>query len=235
MNVKSSSIIAIGLLLGLSTLGYLLGSSMIKYKELDRIVTVKGLAVKEVKANIILWPIKYGVSSSNLDVVYKKLDADTTTLVSFLESKGFQKEEITISAPLVVDKFAQDYRQSEIKFRYSATQIITVYSKKIDLARVSMQEVSSYGKKGISFSSNQYENKPQYIYTKLNEIKPAMIDQATLNARQVAQKFATQSQSKLGKIKSARQGQFSIYSRDNNTPYIKRVRIVSTIAYYLVD
>ncbi len=235
MSIKSSVIISIGLVLGLSLLGYLLGTSIIKYKELDRVVTVKGLAEKEVKVNIILWPIKYGVSSSELDSIYNKLEKDTKTLVTFLEKEGFSKDEITLSSPLIVDKFARDYPQDKIKFRYSATQVITLYSTKVDQARLAMQKISDYGKKGIAFSSNQYENKTQYIYTKLNEIKPIMIDEATQNARQVAQKFASQSHSKLGKIKSAKQGQFSIYTRDNNTPYIKKVRIVSTIEYYLVD
>ncbi|MEA1916202.1 MAG: SIMPL domain-containing protein [Campylobacterota bacterium] len=236
MNMKSSTIISLGLVLGLTLLGYLLGGSIIKYKELDRTVTVKGLAQKEVKADTVIWPIKYIVASNDIDIMYKKLEKDTKMLNKFLLDYGFSKNEITISAPKIIDKFTRDYgNQDKIKFRYSGTQVMTLYTSSVDKARDAMREISNYGKKGVIFSSNNYSSNVEYIYTKLNDIKPQMIDNATQNARQVAKKFAVESSSKLGKIKNARQGQFSISQRDKNTPFIKKVRIVSTIEYYLVD
>jgi hypothetical protein len=62
-----------------------------------------------------------------------------------------------------------------------------------------------------------------------------MIEEATRNAREVAQKFAEDSDSRLGKIRQASQGQFSIEPRDTNNPHIKKVRVVSTVEYYLSD
>jgi len=62
-----------------------------------------------------------------------------------------------------------------------------------------------------------------------------MVEEATTKAREVATKFAEDSQSKLGKIKRASQGQFSIAARDNNNPHIKKIRVVSTVEYYLSD
>ena len=98
-----------------------------------------------------------------------------------------------------------------------------------------MSGLSSLGKKGIVFSASNYETRTEYIFSKLNDIKPEMIEEATNNAREVAQKFATDSQSRLGKIKRAYQGQFTISDRDNNNPHIKKVRVVSTVEYYLAD
>ena len=98
-----------------------------------------------------------------------------------------------------------------------------------------MGSLSKLGKRGIVFTGGNYQNQIEYLFTRLNEIKPEMIEEATQNARQVAHKFATDSQSKLGKIKTASQGQFSINPRDKNTPHIKKIRVVSTVAYYLSD
>ena len=95
--------------------------------------------------------------------------------------------------------------------------------------------LAELGREGIVFNRDDYEAKPEYIFTRLNEVKPVMIEEATRKARAVALKFAQDSQSKLGKIKRASQGQFSISDRDKSTPHMKRVRVVSTVEYYLSD
>jgi hypothetical protein len=98
-----------------------------------------------------------------------------------------------------------------------------------------MGKLVELGKQGIAISGENYESKTVFLFTKLNDIKPVMIEEATKNARTVAEKFAQDSKSKLGRIRSASQGQFSIDDRDSNTPFIKKVRVVSTIQYYLSD
>ena len=90
-------------------------------------------------------------------------------------------------------------------------------------------------KKGVGFSEGDYASYTQYLFTRLNEVKPEMVEEATVNARQVAEKFANDSGSRLGKIRRANQGRFTIASRDSQHPHIKRVRVVSTIDYNLVD
>ena len=115
------------------------------------------------------------------------------------------------------------------------TQTITVYSKKIKSVRLTMNKLAELGKKGIALTDGGYENTTEYLFTRLNAIKPEMVEEATTKAREVARKFAKDSNSKLGKIKKARQGQFSINARDKNNPHIKKVRVVSTIEYYLSD
>lgn len=98
-----------------------------------------------------------------------------------------------------------------------------------------MQKLVELGKLGIAITGETYESKTQFLFTKLTEIKPGMIEEATKNAREAAEKFAQDSKSRLGKIKKASQGQFSIEDRDSNTPHIKKVRVVSTVEYYLTD
>ncbi|MEZ5557800.1 MAG: hypothetical protein R3E86_04550 [Pseudomonadales bacterium] len=110
-----------------------------------------------------------------------------------------------------------------------------MFTRKIDAVRAAGRELLALGKAGIVFTQGNYELRTQYLFNGLNEIKPAMIEEATRNAREVAQKFAEDSRSRLGKIRSARQGQFSIEDRDSNNPHIKKVRVVSTLEYYLTD
>jgi len=236
MNTKSSLTLGIFIALGLFSLGYVLGGSILKYKSMERTVSVKGLAQKEVNADIVIWPLQYIRASNRLSSLYDDLESDTNAIVKFLKSEGFSDEEISITAPHITDKLAQSYGGGvKPEFRYMAFETITLYTSKIDKARKSMVNISKLGKSGIVFKSDSYQNKIEYKFLGLNAIKPQMIEEATKNARASAQKFAQDSQSKLGKIKSARQGQFSISARDTNTPYVKRVRVVSTVEYYLRD
>lgn len=236
MNTKASIVLGLLIALGLFSLGYVLGGSIVKFKTLERVVTVKGLAQKEVKADTVIWPISYIRASNTLSSLYEDLESDRNRVYAFLKSQGFKEDEISVSAPTVTDKMAQSYGGGQkIKFRYSAIEVLTLYTKKVDFARVSMTAISRLGKAGITFRDNTYENRTEYLFSGLNEIKPEMIQEATRNARASAQKFAEDSQSRLGKIKRANQGQFSISARDKNTPYIKRVRVVSTVEYYLAD
>ncbi len=229
-------ILGIFIFLGLSTLGYFLSSSILEYKKLDRSVTVKGLSQKEVEANIVIWPVKFSVADNNLENIYKAIDTNTQKIQHFLEKNGIKEDEVTISTPFIFDKSAQQYSDNKgASFRYTANQIITIYSTNIPLVQKVQSSLSQLGKEGIVFSGNDYDSRIEYIYTKLNELKPQMIEEATKEARSVAQKFAQDSQSKLGKIKKASQGQFTISQRDKNNPHIKSIRVVSTIEYYLSD
>ncbi len=235
---KRSSAFILGtfIMLGLAALGYLLGSSAIKYREYERTVTVKGLSERDYKADVIIWPIQFSEANNDLSKLYVSLESSTAQIRSFLENKGVKKEEITFSAPAITDKSAQQWGSNErAAFRYTAIQTVTVYSKNIDAVRSVMSSLSELGKKGIVITGDNYENRTEYLFSRLNEVKPEMIEEATRNARSVAEKFAADSQSSLGKIKRASQGQFSIYARDKNNPHIKKIRVVSTVVYYLSD
>ncbi|GIU54137.1 SIMPL domain-containing protein [Shewanella sp. KT0246] len=232
----SAAILGFLLLIGLSVLGLSLKQAIIEYKLLDRSVTVKGLAENEYPADVVIWPIQYTAASNKLEDLYAQVDKQNVLINDFLIKNSISTDEISISAPTITDKLAQQYGGNQtVEFRYTALQTITVYSTDIDKVRAAMPTLSQLGKQGIVFSQNNYDAQIEYIFTRLNEIKPQMIEQSTNNARLVAEKFATDSQSQLGKIKRASQGQFSISNRDKNNPHIKRVRVVSTIEYYLAD
>jgi hypothetical protein len=229
-------ILGVCIFLGLATLGYLLGNAAIRFKEFERSVTVKGLAEHEYPADIVIWPIQFTAASNELESLYDTIEQSTTRIRTFLTARGLEAAEISLSTPAITDKSAQSYGNAVApEFRYSAVQTVTVYSKNVKTVRTLMGDLAQLGKQGIAFSGGNYQSQTEYIFTRLNEIKPAMIEEATTKAREVARKFADDSQSKLGKIKRASQGQFSISPRDNNTPYIKNVRVVSTVEYYLSD
>ena len=236
INKYNSLILGICILIGLSLLGYLLGNAAIKVKQFDRTVTVKGLSEREYEADIVIWPIQFTTASNNLEEMYNSIEENSERIRSFLENAGIGKEEITTSPPSIIDKSAQQYgNQSNYPFRYTSSQIVTVYSTNIRVVREVMGNLSELGKQGIVFTGENYQSQTEYIFSRLNEVKPEMIEEATQNAREVAEKFASDSKSTLGKIKTASQGQFSISERDKNNPHIKKVRVVSTISYYLSD
>ena len=170
MYLKSALIMGASLFLGLTLLGYFIGSSVIKFKQFDRTVTVKGLSEKEYPADIALWPIQFSAADNNLTRLYESIEKDADHIVSFLKANGFDDTEINKSPPGIMDKLAQGYEKSRIEFRYSAMQTITVYSKKIEAVRSTMNKIADLGKKGVVLAAQGYQNTTEYLFTRLNEI-----------------------------------------------------------------
>jgi len=226
---------AIVLAVGLAALGAQIKQGINNFVEKDRVVTVKGLAEMEVPANKVTWPLMYKEVGNDLSTLYNKISTTNQAIVGFLKQKGISEDEISINAPEIIDMQAERYNSNPVPFRYNVTTVITVTSGKVDLVRSLISEQSELLKQGIAITGGDYRYNIQYDYTSLNEIKPQMIEEATKNAREAAQKFAKDSDSELGKIKRANQGQFSISNRDANTPYIKNIRVVTTIDYSLED
>ena len=235
-DVRAPFVLGAFICIGLVLLGFLLADGVTKIRALSRTVEVKGLSEREVPANVAIWPIKFREADNDLNTLFSTVERKNAVIIDFLKSQGFKDGEISAAAPSVVDKQAQEYSESGTsKFRYSGSSTITVYTENVDLVRDAMRKLVELGKVGIAISGDTYESKSQFLFTKLNEIKPQMIEEATRNASEVAEKFAHHSKSKLGKIRRASQGQFSIEDRDSNTPHIKKVRVVSTVEYYLTD
>lgn len=229
--------LALGLLtaLGLAAAGYQIGSGWVNAKQLERTVTVKGLSEREVDADIAIWPLSFNVADNDLDTLVQTVEAQTAVITRFLAEAGFEAAEITVNPPAITDKQAQSYGNDNVRFRYLAQTTVTVYSRNIEATRTARAALLELGKAGITITQDNYEARTQYLFEGLNAIKPEMIEEATRNARAVAQKFAEDSGSALGKIRKARQGQFSIADRDSNNPHIKKIRVVSTLEYYLAD
>lgn len=232
----SAAILGLCLLAAAAVLGYQLGGAALDYKQMERSVTVKGLAEREYDADIVIWPIQFTVASNDLAQLYLTLDDQAAKIRDFLQGRGIAPEQISDAPAAITDKSAQQYgNNSGAEFRYTAQRTVTVYSPQISTVRNVMGQLSQLGRQGIVFSGDEYQSKTEYIFSRLNEIKPEMIEEATRNAREVAQKFAADSDSRLGKIRRASQGQFTISDRDKNNPHIKQVRVVSTVEYYLAD
>lgn len=228
--IVAATIVALGLLL----LGLCLRSGIVKFKQLDRVVSVKGLAEREVKADKVTWPLMYKELGNDPSEMYSILENKNRKVVAFLKSAGLSDSEISVNPPIISDRQADNYGNEIMTYRYKATSAITVTSGNIEKVRQLMLRTPELMKQGIAIVSSEYgDNGIIYEFTKLNSVKPEMVEEATKNARSTAQKFAEDSGSKLGAIRSASQGQISIDNRDANTPYIKRVRVVSTIEYTL--
>ncbi|MCC5940008.1 MAG: SIMPL domain-containing protein [Balneolaceae bacterium] len=228
--------IGIGLLAGLILLGVFINSSVKTFKDYERTVTVRGLAEQEHMADVVIWPLQFTLASNNREEIYTQLDENAAIITSFLAENGINEDEISIDVPVVTDRQAQRWGgDGSAQFRYVASQAITVYSNNVEHVRGVMRNVGDLGRRGVIISGDDYQFRTEYMFTRLNDIKPEMIEAATIEARKVAEKFAEDSDSKLGKIKTASQGQFTISDRDNNNPHIKNVRVVSTIVYYLTD
>ena len=216
-------------------LGHQLANGLIAFKQMNRTVAVKGLAAREVPADVAIWPIRFREGANDLGTLVKDVRTKNDKIVAFLHDRGFTGQEISISPPAIVDNETLNYNTGQKKFRYTAETDITVYTTNVARVRQSRQEILELAAAGIAIASDDYEARTEYLFTGLNTLKPAMIEEATRNAREAGEKFAQDSNSKLGKIKSARQGIFQIRNRDKNTPDIKTVRVISTIEYYLTD
>ena len=221
-------------MIGLIVLGMMMPRAVDKFRSFDRMVNVKGLCEKEVKADKVIWPVVYRVMANDVQSGYAQTDSNNAAIIDFLKAGGIKDSEITVSVPEISDKYATEYGSNDRAFRYIAKNVITVYTSDVDAVLALMSRQSDLLKKGIvTGGSNQWENPVEFKYEGLNEIKPEMIEEATRNAREAAEKFAKDSDSRLGKIKTANQGTFTIENRDSNTPYIKKVRVVKSVTYYL--
>ena len=216
-------------------LGAFLYCAMMHTKDRDRVVSVKGLSEREVKADYVIWPIVFKEVGNDLVALYESVQNKTAALEKFLLDNGVAAEEISKASPDITDTESEIYASEKRSQRYVATVVMTVASKDVEKLREIMGKQGELLKQGIAFSEGDYRYRKIYTFNGLNDIKPEMIDEANKNARAAAQKFAADSESKLGKIKTATQGQFSIEDRDENTPFIKKVRVVTSVQYFLED
>ena len=238
------------LALGLILSGWILGSEIKAIRLADRYVTVKGLVERKVKSDLAIWPLSYKEAGDDLSAVYAKTDADKKTILSFLNQQGIQNSEIELGVVRVVDTQANEYGGgNRAPHRYIAEQQITVRTNRVDQVAAATQKTMELLQKGIVLNSNPGQG-VTYKFTGLNSIKPDMITEATRNARAAADRFASDSGSKVGSIRQANQGVFSILPADqggdtsdagengytaygSDSSLMKTVRVVTSVQYYL--
>lgn len=233
MSRNSVIISALLIAAGLFGLGLAVRSGIVAYGNRDRHVEVRGLCEKQVEANKVTWPIVTQDMGNDLVALYDRTQAVNAKILNFLHSNGVTDAEISVNSPNVSDNVADAYDASRITSRYSLTNVIVVTSSDVNKIRSLINRQTDLISQGIAVIAGNYQYPITYEYTALNDVKPEMIAEATRNAREAAQKFSDDSGSRIGKIRSATQGQFSISDRDAFTPYIKTIRVVTYLDYYL--
>jgi len=228
--IWAAVILAVGMIIG----GSELASGIRNFKTQDRSVSVKGLSERDVPANKVTWPLVYKELGNDPVQMYITLEEKNKKVVDFLKAGGITDEEISVNPPTISDRQADNYGNEIMTYRYKAKSVITVTSTNVNKVRELISSQADLMKEGVALVSPEYgETSVEYEFTGLNEVKPEMVEEATRNARITAEKFAADSGSKLGEIRSASQGQFTITDRDVTTPYIKHIRVVNTIQYGL--
>lgn len=225
-NVLAGALIALGLCLG----GMFIYLGINKFASKDRAVSVKGLSTREVEADYAVWPLSYGWNGNDLPALYAQLERVTERVKKHLLALGFEESDIRLGSVTVNDNWSDYYGNHRPEYKYTLNTSLIVSTDKVQLVVASQGKEAELLKEGIIVKSEKWNL--DYQYNGLPELKPSMIEEATRNARAVAQKFADDAQCSLGSIRRASQGQFSIES-DEYQPWIKRVRVVTTVDYYL--
>jgi uncharacterized protein len=243
-----AAVVGVCLLLGLVAGGWILGSEIKDIRLADRYVTVKGLVERTVKSDLATWQVSFKEAGNDLPQVFAKSEADKTAVLKFFAGQGIVPGEITVGQIKVTDKLANEYGGNNTGPRYIVEQTVTVQSKDVDKISKAGQKTADLVQAGIVVGgTNGQQGGIRYEFTGLNALKPDMITEATRNARASADRFAADSGSQVGSIRSANQGVFSISPAgsgaapdegggggDADASIMKKVRVVSTVDYYLV-
>jgi uncharacterized protein len=245
MKIEQNTVLALIIAGGLTLCGAAIGSGFVSARAADRFVTVKGVAAREVQADLAIWPIRISGADNNLATANEKVATSVAGVRRFLAKHGIDTLQVQLSGFSVNDANSNQYaseRRPENRFIVNQTMLV----RSSDPAKVlaASQQVGELAAIGVAISSGNGEygpgsGGPSFVFTKLNELKPAMIADATARAREGAEQFARDSRSKLGNIRQANQGMFEILPRDQapglteESQISKIVRVVSTIEYFL--
>ena len=225
---------------GITAAGWLIGDGFRASRSAERIVTVKGLAEREAKADLALWPMRFVATNEELPIAQTELAQAERAVLDFLTSGGIERGSIEVQGIEVIDRLAQAYQSGPIESRFIVAENLMVRSNDVDTIKALSQDVGRLVEAGVVLTNEGFRG-PFYLFTGLNAIKPEMIAEATTNARQGAEQFAADSMSGITGIQRASQGLFQILPRDNapgqseQLQVMKTVRVVTTIDYRLAD
>lgn len=222
--IQGGAIIAAAFVLGLCMVW-----TVKTLKSYDDTVRVRGLCEKEVPADRVVWRINYSEKSNALADLRSTIRRNNDIIVDLLKQAGFSDDEIKVGTANYDDRYTYANNTSQITFRYQANQVVTVFTKNLDLVRKVQQSLET-DLVNQNILANSWAD---YQYLGLNDIKPTMIAESLENARTAADEFAKNSRSRIGKMRTASQGYFEVEDLDENTPQVKKVRVVTTVEYYL--
>ena len=226
---KKNMIQGVSIVLAAFVLGLMLVCAVRTLKSFDDTVKVRGLCEKEVPADRVVWRIRYSEKDNSLADLRSTVQRNNNIIVSKLREAGFKDDEIKVGNASYDDRYTYANNVSQITFRYQVDQTVTVFTKNLDLVR-KLQQTLETDLVNQNILANSWAD---YQYLGLNDIKPAMIAESLENARAAADEFAKNSHSKIGKMRTASQGYFEVEDLDENTPQVKKVRVVTTVEYYL--
>jgi len=222
--IQGVSIVAAALVLGIFMV-----CTVKTLKSYDDTVKVRGLCEREVPADRVVYRISYNEKSNSLADLRNIVREHNEAIVKLLKQAGFNDDEIKVGNASYDDRYTWANNTSQITFRYQASQTVTVFTKNLDLVR-KVQQTLETDLVNQNILANSYAD---YQYLGLNDIKPSMIAESLENARTAADEFAKNSHSRIGKMRTASQGYFEVEDLDENTPQVKKVRVVTTVEYYL--
>ncbi|MFP4128118.1 MAG: SIMPL domain-containing protein [Desulfonatronovibrio sp.] len=230
-NFMAGIFVAAGLVVG----AWMLASAVQDFRSYDRFVSVRGFAEQEVPADLAYWPISFSAAGNDLQAIQQDLDESAEAVFAFLAEHGLGQAEVSMSAPRITDQHTYGVsEQQKPANRFTAQSVITVRTDQVQAVKEAMAAAGEMVSKGVVLI-HSYEFEPRFEYTGLADIKPEMIARATQDARSAAQQFARDSDSNVGAIRRASQGLFTINDRDQFTPEIKKVRVVTSVDYFLRD
>ena len=227
--ILSATILALGIVVG----GYLLGDGLLRAREADRAVTVRGLAERDVVADVAAWVMSYSAQGSELEAVQADIAEDTDTIRNFFGELGFPNDALQAGGANV-----SQYVDGNGRPNITVRQRMVFRTDDVARARLAVERQFDLIARGVVLDDGTM----QYSFTELDRIKPAMVAEATRDARAAAEQFADDSDTEVGEIRSATQGYFSIQARDgeaggygvSDTPN-KKVRVVTTVTFGLED
>ena len=231
LTVKKITILGVSIVLAALVLGMMMVRTVKTFKSYDNTVKVRGLCEREVPADRVVMRISYRMQDNDFMALRNSVAVVNEKIVSMLKKSGFDDDEIKYGMADYTDRYGNYYSDSDdkIRYRYMADPYINVFTSKVeDVEKAKSTIESELLKQNIIVSIyNSYE------YNGLNEIKPSMIAESLENARNAADEFAKNSRSRIGKMRTASQGYFEVENLDENTPQIKKIRVVTTVEYYL--
>ena len=221
---------------------WLLGRGIVQFRLADRYVSVKGVAERDVVADVGIWPLRFVAADDLLESARNKIETDRRRVTAFLMRAGLDSSAISLRSLEVTDAEANRYSQGPVRSRYIVNMTLVVRSNDVERLGRASQSIGELVAAGVVLSAGEYGGGgPTYLFTRLNDLKPEMLAESTANARKAAQQFALESGSKVGAIRRAYQGVFEILPRDqargiDQSSEIRKVlRVVSTLEYYLQD
>jgi hypothetical protein len=234
ITIRSFLVLGLSLVLGLAIFGFQIGRAVRAGREFDRYLAVKGLSEREVKATLVIWPIRFSVAAEDLGTLKTAMETNCALVVSFLQDRGIDSKEITQGLPAVRDREDERIQANRPRLaRYRGVVTLVVRSSNVDVVKKAIQGADALLEKGVTLVGNESGDRIEFIFDAVNAIKPDMIKEATANARAAAEKFAQDSKSKVGRIRKATQGAMEIEDRDAASPERKILRVVTTVDFFL--